>query len=237
MSRYYSLERIDDTAELYIFGDVCSYGENSSANLSKALRTLDGIKEINVHINSYGGEVSEGWSIYNLLLNHPARVNTYADGFVCSIAAVIFMAGDRRLMADVSSLMIHNAWTSICGNASELRNEADNLDEISKLSAKAFSNRVNISEEKLAEMLENETWLAPETALEMGFATDVLPPERPNGTSQSAKAAVLRRLTEKPTAAALPTADEIALAVAQRLMEQSEQPKNEKNLLKFLGAI
>ena len=77
--------------------------------------------EIEVHINSNGGAVSEGLAIYNVLKNSKAKVTTYCDGFACSPASVIFMAGDERVMNGASLLMIHDAWTYGQGNAAELR--------------------------------------------------------------------------------------------------------------------
>lgn len=233
MNKYYSLDRHGSTCDVVIYGDICSYDDNSSFNLSKQLN-VDGVDTVNVHISSYGGEVSEGWAIYNMLKNLDAKVNTYADGFVCSIAAVIFMAGDERIMSDISALMIHNPWVRTSGNAAELRKTADDLDKMAKLSARAFAECVSIDDDKLAEMLAAETWLTPDDALEMGFATQKIT------TPESGKAAqsVRDKVFAKITAPAQPTAAEIALAVAEKLQAQQAAPQtDEKNLIKFLSAL
>ncbi|HZK26517.1 MAG TPA: Clp protease ClpP, partial [Thermoclostridium sp.] len=103
MKRYYSFYQNAEnkTADIYIYGDITSWpwyeDEVSSYTLAKELQELDdNVENINVFINSYGGEVAEGLAIYNALKRHKATVTTYADGFACSIASVIFSAGDKR---------------------------------------------------------------------------------------------------------------------------------------------
>ena len=130
--KYYLLEldEAEKEADLIIFGDITSYAgtesDVSAYNLSMKLETLEA-DTINVHINSCGGEVAEGLAIYNRLKQHKAKIKTYCDGFACSIASVIFMAGDERVMSNASTLMIHNPWTWISGNAAELRKTAEDL--------------------------------------------------------------------------------------------------------------
>lgn len=192
-NRYYSLVMDNDKKEanINIFGDITSYafeelGEVSAANLSKQLEEIKDAKTINVHISSYGGEVKEGLAIYNVLKNHKAKVKTYCDGFACSIASVIFMAGEERIMNKASLLMIHNAWTFAQGNADELRKQADDLEKITSASINAYLEKINISENQLKKLMDNETWLTYEEALDMGFATKV-ENETNNKVSQSVK--------------------------------------------------
>ena len=166
-------------ATINIFGDITSWpweelGDTSSYNLSKQLEELNNYDVINIHINSYGGEVKEGLAIYNSLVNHKAKVKTYCDGFACSIASVIFMAGGERIMNKASLLMIHNAWLYASGNAEELRKVADDLDKITQASVNAYLEKINITEEELKTLMDNETWLGYEEAIEKGFATDVV---------------------------------------------------------------
>lgn len=199
--KYYSLFVKDNEANISIHGDITSWewyeSDVSSYTLSKELDSLgDDIDTINVYINSYGGEVAEGLAIYNALKRHKAKVRTYCDGFACSIASVIFMAGEERIMPSASLLMIHNAWTWASGNASELRKQAEDLDVIMKASINAYMNHVTITEDELKEMLDNETWITPEDALEKGFATRI-EEEEVNNVSQSVKSKVIAKLTEE----------------------------------------
>ena len=194
MKKYYSLTQRDSEAHINIYGDITSWewleSDVSSYTLSKELDTLD-VGVINVYINSYGGEVAEGLAIYNALKRHKAKIKTYADGFACSIASVIFMSGDERIMYNSSLLMIHNAWVSTSGNANDLRAEADALEKITQASINAYMSNVNITEEELKILLNSDTWLLPSEALEMGFATSVVADSVTNKASQSVKKALM----------------------------------------------
>ena len=175
---FFSLVKEEQTATLNIYGYITSfpfedYGEVSAVNLSKQLEALGDVEQIDVHINSYGGEVAEGLAIYNALRRHKAKVTTYCDGFACSIASVIFMAGDERVMSESSLLMIHNAWTSAMGNSAELRKQADDLEKITQASVEAYKSHSSLSEEVIKNLMDKETWILPEEALSYGFATTV----------------------------------------------------------------
>lgn len=199
--KYFSLASAWRMADIFIFGDIVSWewleSDVSSYTLARAIQDLD-VDVITVHINSYGGEVAEGLAIHNSLKNHPARVRTICDGFACSAASVVFMAGDERVMNPASLLMVHNAWTAASGNAKELRKAADDLETISSASAETYRAKVNLSEEELTALLDNETWITPADAVAWGFATEVLKEEQAQTVSQSARAAVFQALTGEP---------------------------------------
>lgn len=175
--QYFQLVTAGNSADLHIYGDITSYpwkeSDVTAYNLSAQLAALQNVDNINVYINSYGGEVAEGLAIYNALKRHPAKVTTYCDGMACSIASVIFMAGDERRMNKASLLMIHNAWTWTEGNAEELRKQADDLDKITSASIAAYLTHVSLSKPKLREMMDAETWLTPKEAVRYGFATSI----------------------------------------------------------------
>lgn len=200
MRKYYSLEAKKDKAVVSIYGDITSYPfaerDVSAFNLSKELEKVTA-KTIEVYINSYGGEVAEGLAIYNALKRHKAKVKTYVDGFACSIASVIAMAGDERYMYPTSLLMIHNVWTYASGNSADLRKVADDLDIMTSSSIKAYKEHVNISEEEIKELLDNETWLTADEALEKGFITKIAADTKNNKSNQSARKAVYNMLLNK----------------------------------------
>lgn len=189
---YYSFVIDDMTreADISIYGDITSYpwteSDISAYNLSKQLADAD-VDVINLYINSYGGEVAEGLAIYNALKRHKAKIHTFVDGFACSIASVIFMAGDERTMANASLIMIHNAWTVAAGNAAELRKQAEDLDTITDASKRAYKERINISDVKLKHLMDNETWISPADAVAMGFATDIVSAGENSNAQQSAQ--------------------------------------------------
>ena len=141
------------TLELYIYGDVEGDGRNwwtdevirseTSANTFREdLAAHPDVSQINIYINiyinSYGGSVFEGTAIYNQLKRHPARKTVYVDGFACSIASVIAMAGDEVVMPRNALMMVHNMWMGVCGNAAELRKAADDLDKINEAGRAAY---------------------------------------------------------------------------------------------------
>lgn len=206
--KYYNLETEGTKAALYIYGDITSWpwleSDVSSYNLSKQLEQLGDVEEIDVYINSYGGEVAEGLAIYSALKRHKAKVTTYCDGFACSIASVIFMAGDTRIMSNASLLMIHNAWTRVSGNANELRKQADDLDTITQASINAYMEKVNISEEELKELLDEEKWILPQEALEKGFATMIYGVDTGSMPSQSAMMYIMEKVQQEKVPPAEP---------------------------------
>lgn len=257
-NKYYALEVKDKEADVYIFGDITSWewfeNDVSSYTLSKELQELDkDIEVINVHINSYGGEVAEGLAIYNMLRNHKAKVRTIIDGFACSIASVIFMAGDERIMNAASLLMVHNAWMYTAGNAEQLRKDADDLDKITQASIEAYKSRVNISEDEIKKLLDEETWILPSEALEMGFATSIVGETTTEKAAASARKALFNLLkNNKKTPAAAITVNfpeekinEMfeELKILKEKMDVNNEQKNpepvpeDNKLQKFFNAI
>ena len=200
VSRYYQLFENEELAELYIFGDVVddAYYENEVGGnaLSKEIQSIKSNK-INVYINSYGGSVASGLAIYNQLKQHPAHVTTINNGFACSIASVIFMAGDTRLVSESSLLMIHKPWCACSGNANELKIQIEALEKIERASINAYMERINISEEELIELLSNETWLTSDECLNMGFATDVISNNKEEAILQSVKKSLIEIVSQK----------------------------------------
>jgi ATP-dependent Clp protease protease subunit len=200
MKQYFSLVKAQNEATINIYGDITSWaweelGEVSAYNLSRQLEELQDVSVIHVHISSYGGEVKEGLAIYNALRAHKAKVITYCDSFACSIASVIFMAGDERIMNAASLLMVHNAWTYAEGNAAELRKQADDLEVITSASVEAYKARASISEKEIRKLMDNETWIAPAKAVEYGFATGVVE-EKVENANQNARAKLFQMILE-----------------------------------------
>lgn len=172
-----------ETVDLYIYGDVESDGydwwtdrvvqsETSANSFRDKLAEHANAKQINIYINSYGGSVFEGTAVYNQLRRHPAHKTVYIDGFACSVASVIAMAGDEVVMPRNTLMMIHNAWMWSCGNAAELRKAADDLDSINAAGRGAYLAKAGdkLSEEKLIEMMDAETWLTAEDCIAYGLA-------------------------------------------------------------------
>ena len=194
MNKFYQLTNQDDfNAELYIYGDITSYkwydDEVCAYDLAKELMEI-GNTNLKVRINSYGGEVAQGLAIYNLLKDYKGTVTTVCDGFACSAASIIFMAGTNRAMPKSSLLMIHNAWSWASGNANELRKIAEDLEKITQPSIEIYKTVSNLDEETIKRMMDEETWITAEEALEYGFATVIVE----DNPKQSLKDDILSKL-------------------------------------------
>lgn len=244
MKKYYSLASNGTEADIYIFGDIVDpisqelwglESDTSGLSLANDVKDLD-VGVINVHINSYGGSVSEGLAIHSTLRNHKAKVRTICDGFACSAASVVFMAGDERIMNNASLLMIHNAWMVTAGNAGQLRKDADDLEIISKAAAKAYAEHVNISEEALAALLDAETWILPEDALEMGFATSIVGAEQTNKAAASAHKALFSLLKSAIKMNGDVSEDPEPEPEPEPEQDPAPEPKENKTI-KFLSAL
>jgi len=150
--------------------------ENNVTKVSDLERLLNENKNsntIDIFINSTGGSVFEGVAIYNILKRHKAYKRVFIDGFACSIASVIAMAGNQVIMPKSSLMMIHNAWTIAIGNAKEFRKTADDLDVINELIINAYKTKVNISDKKLRDLLDEESYLSADECLKYGLCTKV----------------------------------------------------------------
>lgn len=171
--------------DIYIYGDVESDGydwwtgrtvesETSANHFRDELAKHPNAKEITIYINSNGGSVFEGTAIYNQLRRHPAHKTVRIDGFACSIASVIAMAGDTVIMPRNTLMMIHNMWMYCCGNAAELRKAADDLEIINNAGRQAYLTKAGekLSEEDLISMMEAETWLTAEQCIQYGLADE-----------------------------------------------------------------
>ncbi len=155
----------------------------TSANyIQKQLENSKDISQINIFINSYGGEVKEGLAIYNQLKRHPAQKTVYVDGFACSIASVIAMAGDKVIMGNNTLMMIHHASMGAWGNAEELRKAANDVEVIDKASCSSYLAKAGdkLSEETLNQLLDNQTWLNAEQCLQYGLCDEIAGKENEN---------------------------------------------------------
>ena len=231
--KYFALEESADSLDILIFGDIVKYEWSASATSSFTLANKikdSTAKNINVHINSYGGEVAEGLAIYNSLKNSKATVTTVCDGCACSAASVVFMAGDKRVMSDASWLMIHNAWTYTQGNAEELRKAADDVEKISEVAANAYKSVMTISEDELKKMLDEETIITAKEALSYGFATEIAQEPATGNAAASARKSILQRLKEPAQfeESEIYDLDKIIKNTVAEMLKQSEPPEPEQ---------
>ena len=171
---------------LYVYDAVRKYGElnwqtwqyNDSETSAKAFRdALDGIpdgEEIELHVNSIGGEVSEGVAIFNLLKQKRekgCKLVAYVDGAAYSIAMDIVMAAEEIHMGLGTTMFLHNPWMRCEGNAEQLRRYAEQLDALAAASRQLYLSRSagKIEEAELKELMGKETMMDPETCMKYGF--------------------------------------------------------------------
>ena len=163
--------------ELTLYGDISDASwwgdEVTPAQFKDDLDALGDVSELDIYINSGGGDVFAGIAIYNMLRRHPARKVVRIDGLAASIASVIAMAGEEIVMAENAMMMIHEAWANVSGNKRELRKVAEELERIDGVLAFTYTARSGGEEKDIKAMLEAETWMTAKEAVEKGFADRV----------------------------------------------------------------
>jgi ATP-dependent Clp protease protease subunit len=174
-----------EPAEIFIYDEIGG-GFWSDGVTPKGL--IDEVKALklkksdtlNVRINSPGGDVFDGNTIYNYLRSLKSKVAVTIDGLAASAASVIAMAGDTISMPENSFLMILNPWMFAMGDSQVMRKAAGDLDEIRGGVIKTYLSKVgdNLSRDELVTMLDEETWLSADKAVELGFADEIMEPVR-----------------------------------------------------------
>ena len=163
-------------AVVRIYDEIWSLGVNALDFTTD----LDAITapEIRVEINSPGGNVFDGIAIYNALRMHPAKVTTRVDGIAASIASVIAQAGDHRVMVDSSQMMIHNAWGMVVGNKADHEEMAALLEQQDAVIAGIYATASDNDPDHFLGLMNAETWMTAEQAVEHGLADEIYKPER-----------------------------------------------------------
>ena len=133
-----------------------------------------GTGDITVWINSPGGDCVAAAQIYNMLSNYKGRVTVKIDGIAASAASVIAMAGDTVLVSPVSMLMIHNPATMAWGDHAEMQKAMDMLSEVKESIINAYVLKTGLSRPKLSHLMDAETWMDANKAVELGFADDIM---------------------------------------------------------------
>jgi|TARA_Y100000310_G_C20702427_1_gene831104 ATP-dependent protease ClpP protease subunit len=159
------------TLNISINDDIGDFFGTNSEDVARTLKNNPNVDTINVDINSFGGSLFDGISIFNQLQESSATVNTSVSGVAASAASLIFMAGDNRTMNIGSFLMIHKPSAFSMANADEMRKTADNLDQFQNSIVDIYDAKADATREEINEMVNAETWLSGSDAVDMGFAT------------------------------------------------------------------
>jgi ATP-dependent Clp protease, protease subunit len=167
----------DEIGEVYIYGLITDekwLNEDVTPTWFKdQIAKLKNFKNINLYINSPGGGVFAGMTIYNVVNRMSAEVTAYIDGLAASIASVVAMAADKIIMPKNALMMIHNPMGIVMGYAEDMRKEADLLDRVKSSIMSTYKDRTKKDEKKISAMMDAETWMTGEEAVRDGFA-DVL---------------------------------------------------------------
>ncbi len=159
--------------------DFWSGGGVSAKKFSEALKAAGDVQEINLRINSPGGVVFDGLTIYNALKEHPAKVTVDIDGIAASIASVIAMAGDEIRIAESAMVMIHDAQGLALGNHREMEAMRALLEKWDGQIASVYAARTGRRADTFRKLMDAETWFTAAEAKENGLVDQVIPNKRP----------------------------------------------------------
>lgn len=169
----------EKTAEIFIYDQIgvdfwTGEGVTPKSFISE-LRDIEKThKSLDLRINSPGGFVHDGFTIYNALKQSSLEINVYIDGLAASAAAFIAMAGNKIYMPKSAELMIHNAWGMVIGDAEDMKKEAAHLESLNSMIMDIFVERTGKDKAAISSMMNSETWMSGEKAVELGFADELL---------------------------------------------------------------
>lgn len=156
-------------SHIYIYGAIGQGGVTAEHVKNEIAKSTS--NNLVVHISSQGGEVYEGYTIYNLLKNSGKKINVVIEGFCASIATLIALVGnDSPIMYETASFMIHNPFTGVEGDANQLRKTAEHLDSIKSELIKVYGEKTGLSNRELWDMMDKETYFTAKEAEVAGFA-------------------------------------------------------------------
>ena len=173
-----------NSGELYIYGDIASMEwweeDVTPQKIKSALDELGDVKSLNIHINSYGGEVFAGNAIVNIIDVYKAKnkcpAYVYIEGIAASMASGIAMVGDKVYMSENSLFMIHKPLSMAFGNANDFEKEIEVLNKVEETLISNYMRKFNGTEEELKQMLADEMWLTAEEAVGYGFVDEITKP-------------------------------------------------------------
>lgn len=201
-------------SEILIYDDIGAAFWGGVSAESVMDRLTPGDKTVRIY--SFGGDVFEGVAMYNALKRHDGHVTVYIDSVAASIASYIAMAGDEIVIAPNATMMIHNPWSEMVGESSDLRKAADHMDAIKADLVRGYAARTGLGEAEVSALMDAETWFTAAEAVERGFADRIGEEARTGAKAVSNRAA---RLTYNHSTA--------ASAVVLNIARKSMAVKNE----------
>nr|DAJ18494.1 MAG TPA: putative ATP dependent Clp protease [Caudovirales sp. ctnYA4] len=183
-NKFFEIKNLsENTVEIRIYGTITKwadkeYGQVSSASFAKELENYKNVSQINLRINSPGGDVFEASTIYNLLKDF-AKVNNiqitgYIDGLAASAASFLVLCASKVVMGIGALFMIHNPLTYAYGNTAELQKQIQLLDTVKESILDIYCTKSKLNREEIAEKMNNEKWFRANEALEAGFVDEIV---------------------------------------------------------------
>lgn len=186
-------------------------GEGVTAKrIAGALRAM-GSGPVTVNVNSPGGDMFEGLAIYNLLREHQGEVTIKVLGLAASAASIIAMAGDKVQIARAGFLMIHNAWVMAIGNRNDLEDVAATLKPFDDAMASIYAARTGADQAAMAKLMDRETWIGGQSAVDDGFADELLASDQIEKGAGKTSASSARRIEAALRASGMPKSEAMRL--------------------------
>ncbi len=157
--------------KLFLYGTIGDAWDGVTLEYVRRMSSRLDKTKLTVHINSYGGDATEGVAIRNYIKSTFDEVDVVIDGIAASAASVIATCGNTLTMPSGTTFMIHNPWAYVIGNKSDLLKEIGALESLEQSYRDIYMERFNGTEDELGELMENESWLTAEQAETFGFAT------------------------------------------------------------------
>lgn len=177
MKKFEVVNKTENVAEILLYGQIgASFFEEgiTAKSFAEELKKVPkAAKEIHLRVNSPGGSVFDGMSIYELLrkeAKNGRKITAYVDGMAASIASIIIMAADEIVVGDGSMVMIHKPMSGIFGNSMEMEKMISVLDKIEEQMISVYAKKTGKSRIDISNALADETWYTSDQALEEGFA-------------------------------------------------------------------
>lgn len=182
----------DDRAEVFIYDAISEWGVNAG-DFVRDLKAITASR-IDLHLNSPGGLVFDGIAIYSALKNHPATVTSYVDGIAASAASFVAMAGNEIVIEKPAKMMIHNAHGMVLGEADDMREMADLLDELSDTIAQVYADRTGKPVADWRTAMRKTSWYSAAQAVEAGLADRVAGGDKQNdkATAEDRRSQLIR---------------------------------------------
>lgn len=172
MSKWYSIKALADgkSVDVEIYDEIGFWGVTARDFVAELNDKAKDATQINLHLNSPGGEVYDGIAIQNVLKNHPAQVTAYIDGLAGSMATIVALAGDTIEIADNAYVMIHNPSWIVFGEADDMTKGAELLTKMAEGMASEYAAKMGITTAEARELMNAETWYRGQEAVDAGYA-------------------------------------------------------------------